>query len=115
MRNTTKRCRKVVIMFLAISFVLCLTVQSAAQVSNDRTASPSSREALLIDRIEKLERRLAELETKLNAKAPSSIETVASSPEVEAGPPAQTDKAEVSAFEFITDTTFNVTFDGYYY
>src|SRR5688572_4709211 len=86
MRNTTKGYRKVVIMLVTVSFVLCLTVQ-AAQVSTDRmanierpvtTTSASSREALLIDRIEKLERRLAELEAKLNANTRSSIETVAS-------------------------------------
>ena len=58
---------KVVSVLVTISFVLCLTVQATAQVSTDRTASPSAREALLIDRIEKLERRLAELEAKLNA------------------------------------------------
>jgi hypothetical protein len=124
MRNTAKGCRKVVIILLTISFVLCLTVRGIAQVSTDRmanverpatTTSASSREALLIDRIEKLERRLAELEAKLNAKAPSSIDTVASAPaEPESRPLAQTDKADGSALEFLSDTTFNVTFDGYY-
>ena len=123
MRNTTNG-RKVVTMLLTISVVLCLTVQGTAQVSTDRMANierpatttiASSREALLIDRIEKLERRLAELEAKLNAKAPSSIDTVASAPaEPETRPLAQTDKADGSALEFLSDTTFNVTFDGYY-
>ena len=123
MRNTTNG-RRVVTMLLTLSFVLCLTGPGTAQVSTDRTAnierpatttSASSREALLIDRIEKLERRLAELEAKLNAKAPSSIDTVASAPaEPETRPLAQTDKADGSALEFLSDTTFNVTFDGYY-
>ena len=123
MRNTTNG-RKVVTMLLTISVVLCLTVQGTAQVSTDRMANierpatttiASSREALLIDRIEKLERRLAELEAKLNAKAPSSIDTVASAPaEPETRPLAKTDKADGSALEFLSDTTFNVTFDGYY-
>jgi hypothetical protein len=39
MRNTTTGCRKVVIMLVTISFVLCLTVQGTAQVSTDRMAN----------------------------------------------------------------------------
>ena len=91
-------------MFIAVLILFCACVQVTAQVPGV-TSSQSDRELLLIERIEKLERRLAELEAKLNTTPPAEIKTT---------PLAQTDETDRDALDFLTDTSFNVTFDGYY-
>ena len=99
-------------MFIAVVIVFCGCVQVTAQVPA-LTSSPNDRELLLIERIEKLERRLAELEAKLNTNSSSSIETTPPAG-IKTTPLSQTDKTDRDAFDFLSDTSFNVTFDGYY-
>lgn len=99
-------------LFIAVVIVFCACVQVTAQVSAV-TSSQSDHELLLIERIEKLERRLAELEAKLNMSVSSSIETT-SPAKIKTTPLTQTDKTDRDAFDFLNDTSFNVTFDGYY-
>lgn len=99
-------------MFIAVLIVFCAGVQVTAQVPTV-TSRPNDRELLLIERIEKLERRLAELEAKLNTNSSRSIDTTPPA-EIKTTPLTQTDKTERDAFDFLSDTSFNVTFDGYY-
>lgn len=114
-KDNTNGTRKVVLMLLTIALVFCLTAQGKAQVSTETiansqssassaaTSSAISREALLIDRIEKLERRLAELEAKLNTRTSTSINTAASTStaEIEATPLPQ--EAETERSEYLAE------------
>ena len=63
----------------------------------------SERERLLLDRVERLERRLAELESRISPIKTDPIKT--DTVKIDPAPP----KAD-----FLDDTTFNVTIDGYY-
>jgi Putative beta-barrel porin-2, OmpL-like. bbp2 len=109
---------------------------STAVVSNvvaPPAASASSesieRERLLIDRIERLERRLAELESRAESKGVreplrpastsglpgQSVEGVAKTqPDKTASEPQQISKEDRGSLDFLRDTTFNVSVDGYY-
>ena len=99
--------------------------------SSDSTASgPGERERLLLERINRLERRLAELETRREVKpagkpsqaasTPAPIaahraEGVATSETTPAAPdPTQITKEDRGVLDFLRDTTFNLTLDGYY-
>ncbi len=101
------------------------TVPSAAGASSEST----ERERVLVDRIEKLERRLAELESRGESKAirepmqPASTsrlpgqpaEAVAKTqPDKTASEPQQISKEDRGVLDFLRDRTFNVTLDGYY-
>ena len=85
----------------------------------------SDRERLLLERVDQLERRLAEVESRL----PGKVETGnggfrwvgrrgSTSPwrplNAPAAVPAQIDPADREVLDFFRDTTFNVTLDGYY-
>jgi hypothetical protein len=97
----------------------------AASASSEST----ERERVLIDRIEKLERRLAELESRGESKGireplqPAStsglpglpVEGVAKSqPDKTASEPQQISKEDRGVLDFLRDTTINVSLDGYY-
>ena len=84
---------------------------------------------MLVDRIEKLERRLVELESRSEAKtireplqpesAPAaaghSAEDIAKTqPDRAASETQEISKEDRGALDFLRDTTFNVTVDGYY-
>ena len=58
-------------MLIVVLIVLCVSVRSEAQVpaASTTTSDPKHSELLLIDRIEKLERRIAELEAQLKTNA----------------------------------------------
>lgn len=100
-------------------------VPPAASASSEST----ERERMLVDRIEKLERRLAELESQSGSKSvrepvlPASTaaapgkpaEGVAKiQPDKTASETQQISTEDRGALEFLRDTTFNVTLDGYY-
>jgi hypothetical protein len=87
----------------------------------------SERERMMVDRIEKLERRLAELESRTVTKTigevlQTSASTLPGQPA--GGVEAQSDKTasetqqiskeDRDVLDFLRDTTFNVTLDGYY-
>jgi hypothetical protein len=89
----------------------------------------SERERRLLERLEQLERRVAELESRNNAAGPTGndLGVVKRVSETDASPvisstrsgaitpsPAQLDEEDRGALDFIRDTTFNVTLDGYY-
>lgn len=94
------------------------------------TNASSERERLLLDRIEKLERRLAELESRSPASTltgPARASEVKQSPAVPSpspvsgelsgnSPVAQDQDADTdrNVLSFFRDTTFNLTIDGYY-
>lgn len=76
----------------------------------------TERERLLRERVEQLERRLAEIESRLTSRSepvaavPAQVsEPIASKPA--GGPVDETDR---QTLDFFRDTTFNVTIDGYY-
>lgn len=89
----------------------------------------TERERILVDRIEKLERRLAELESRTEAKPVRKPLQTVSTPAV-GGTPAEgvanthsdtsaADSQQITnedrgVLDFLRDTTFNVTLDGYY-
>ncbi len=79
---------------------------AAAPRAVDNPAAASDRELMLLERIEKLERRLAELEL----RAPASPEPAKS----EVIEQAQASDANRSVLDFFRDTTINLTVDGYY-
>lgn len=130
---TAKPHRHAHAMLLAVLIVLFVRVQVAAQIPTTKTPTsemrvassatliPSEKELLLIDRIEKLERRLAELEAQVKGNAVAANTTTAapaanqSSMSVEKieSPPAA-DETDRSVLDSLRDTTVNVTFDGYY-
>ena len=83
----------------------------------------SERERLLLERVDQLERRLAEVESRLTGKVdvgnegsrlPNLANQSAPLPATPDVVPLQTDPADREALDFIRDTTFNVTLDGYY-
>ena len=92
--------------------------------------NPSERERLLLERIEKLERRLAELESRLKP-SPANNRTLTSSsnqPSQESKlespdqspdndqteSPSQAKDEDRGVLDFFRDTTINLTVDGYY-
>jgi Putative beta-barrel porin-2, OmpL-like. bbp2 len=106
------------------------TVVSSASLPAAAGASSESteHERLLLDRIEKLERRLAELEYRGESKTireplqPAStaaapgqpLEGTAKTQDKAASEPQQISKEDRGVLDFLRDTTFNVTLDGYY-
>lgn len=114
--NTTKKRCGTNTLLPALLIVLCVNVRGAAQVPT-ATPSPSDREAFLINRIEKLERRLAELEAQIqNNSAPSKTIGVAPYPatRTESTSPSESVESDRDVLDPLPDTTFNVTIDGYY-
>ncbi|HSB10952.1 MAG TPA: porin [Blastocatellia bacterium] len=103
-------------------------VASSAMGSKPLIESPESaeRERMLLDRIERLERRLAELESRSAAKPASTVmrpiesKTDGASAVLKAersGPGQQESplsREDRGVLDFLRDTTFNVTLDGYY-
>jgi hypothetical protein len=106
------------------------TVVSNAAVPLAAGASSESteRERLLLDRVEKLERRLAELESRSESKnlrrslQPAStsallaqpVEGFAKAQDKAASEPQQISKEDRGALDLLRDTTLNVSLDGYY-
>ena len=110
--------------------------QVAASSTATTSAIPSAsiesteRERLLLERIEKLERRLADLESRTETKnadkqlRPTTIDAAAvnepfgsvstSRTDKAALEPQQLSKEDRGVLDFMRDTTFNVTLDGYY-
>lgn len=116
--DTTKHRSKVASVLLVLFIFLCVPVGGAAQLP-----SQSDREKMLIERIERLERRLSELEAQLNHDKRSARDTkestVVDSPltdvsEIETPVVIQPDHTDGDVVDFFRDTTFNLTFDGYY-
>ena len=81
--------RKVI--FKSVLLIVFASVQAAAQTDTER---------LLLERIEKLERRIGELEAQVKSYAPAPL--------------LQVNKPERDLPDTPRDTTFNVTLDGYY-
>jgi hypothetical protein len=94
-----------------------------------KTGETSERERVLVDRIEQLERRLAELEARTSgngsgepshaaAKGPAAVEPAPeTSAPVQAGGAATAPQAATedrAVLDFFRDTTINLTIDGYY-
>jgi hypothetical protein len=92
-----------------------------------RAGAPTEREKALLDRVDELERRLAELEARFGSKPANETATtkneVSASSQNSAGQnpsatttaaPIQLEQADRDALDFLRDTTFNVTLDGYY-
>ncbi|MEK6299169.1 MAG: porin [Acidobacteriota bacterium] len=104
-------------------------VKSSSSDSNN-ASELSERERLLVERIDKLEQRLAELESRREVKPAaepsppaSTTAPIAAHPAVgtltrgttQAAPePPQISKEDRGVLDFLRDTTFNVTLDGYY-
>jgi len=99
-------------------------VTTASSTSNTTNESVE-RERVLMDRIEKLERRLAELEARTESKTTQPAKPAGATsgrPEEsatsEAGKPVaepqQTTKEDRGILDFLRDTTINLTVDGYY-
>lgn len=105
----------------------------AFQTSEAQTtgaSNPSERERLLLERIEKLERRLAELESRLKPSPvnnrtltslsnqpsqESKLESPDQSPDNDqTESPSQAMDEDRGVLEFFRDTTINLTVDGYY-
>jgi hypothetical protein len=98
--------------------------------SASKASEATERERLLLDRIDKLERRLSELESREPAGTAGAIlpavpnkpgaEADSSTTEAQARatsePPAgdQISNEDRRVLDFLRDTTFNVTLDGYY-
>ncbi|HET9529834.1 MAG TPA: porin [Blastocatellia bacterium] len=84
----------------------------------------TERERLLLDRIEKLERRLAEIESRTRIIAPSepakqtamneASEAAPSKPNSNGVSQNQVSQEDRSVLDFFRDTTINLTVDGYY-
>lgn len=82
-----------------------------------KSDSASERERLLLERVEQLERRLAELESRITSKdlpAPQAANQSAPVTINTAPVPSQIDSADRETLDFFRDTTINVTLDGYY-
>jgi len=105
------------------------TVVSSASVPPAASASSESaeRERVLVDRIEKLERRLAELESRGESRGireplqPGPTSAVPSLPgaatteaDKTASEPQRISKEDRASLDFLRDTTINVSLDGYY-
>jgi hypothetical protein len=114
--------------FAIIPTMLIAAVSTAQQpnssnndADNRRPMEMSERERLLLERIEKLERRLEELESRV-AKAgvesspaikTETARTVEMQNSSDSGATKITQE-DRGALDFLRDTTFNVTLDGYY-
>ena len=109
--------RNVAIKLIYLSVVLlCIGRESTAQVREQRSVDANPQRSL-IEKIEKLERRIAELEAKLEPRTTAaSTTTVATRPEVhsEPTPPSFPLLDGRLSADPVRDTTINVTFDGYY-
>jgi hypothetical protein len=106
------------------SVVSNAAVASTASASSDST----ERERMLVDRIEKLERRLAELESRsvsktvrapleaasTSAPAGQPVEGSAKTQDRTALEPQQISKEDRGVLDVLRDTTFNISLDGYY-
>jgi Putative beta-barrel porin-2, OmpL-like. bbp2 len=106
------------------------TVVSSAAVQPAAGASSESteRERMLVDRIEKLERRVAELESRsvsntdrepleaapASARPGQPIEGAAKAQEKAASEAQQISKEDRGVLDVLRNTTFNVSLDGYY-
>jgi hypothetical protein len=100
-----------------------LTVQGRSESPKAGTSDVSERERLMLERVDQLERRLAELESRMAAKtearsldAPGPTEAVvnaAATPAVVAKVPDQ-NESDRETLDFFRDTTINLTIDGYY-
>ena len=100
----------------------------ASTTTTCAASQPTEHERMLIDRIEKLERRLLELESRTEAKptrdplqlAPAcagddhSAEDVAKSQDRAASEIQEITTEDRGVLDFLRNTTFNVTIDGYY-
>lgn len=125
--------RRVLIIFALAGALssLCLgPVRVAAQQISETQSEPSSTirssvprsstytsERLLTERIAELERRLAALEAHLNPTSQTKStdsDLVTATAEQQTSPEPQIDSAAEDAAQFLRDTTFNITFDGYY-
>jgi hypothetical protein len=108
-------------------YALSSTSESGA---TSKAFEAGERERLLLERIDKLERRLSELESRAPAGTAGAIlpgirnkpEVVAESSRTDAqaratGEPPATDQIsseDRGVLDFLRDTTFNITLDGYY-
>jgi len=97
---------------------------------NNKASEPGERERLLLERIDKLEQRLAELESRREVKpaaepsrpasttapiAAHPAEVAATSRTNQVAPePLQISKEDRGVLDFLRDTTVNVAIDGYY-
>lgn len=91
-KTKNQKSRLVLIAFLLLSGA---SVADAQELVNER-------ERLLLERIDRLERRLTELETRI----PQT--------KTDPTPSSEVPQATTVASNFLDDTTFNVTLDGYY-
>ena len=85
---------------------MSLLLGAMGTIAQAQETTVNERERLLLERIERLERRLAELETRI-----SPINT---DPSPKIDPPQTSPAAVREGSDFLADTTFNVTIDGYY-
>jgi hypothetical protein len=100
-----------------------LSVGSASLAGKGKSSDLTERERLLLARVDQLERRLAEVESRLTSKS-VAVNAVSNGPNAAnqsallmvdaAAAPAQNDPADREVLDFFRDTTFNVTLDGYY-
>jgi len=87
-----------------------------------KAGGPSERERMLMERLEQLERRVAELESRQTPKIENSNPVLSAAnvgnesvvATVTVAAPMQTDSADREVFDFFRDITFNATVDGYY-
>jgi hypothetical protein len=96
-------------------------VRTATSANTTNTENISEREKALLDRVEELERRLAEIEAKFSVNKPTTqasainqSTTTQDSSATTTAAPIQLEQADRDALDFLRDTTFNVTLDGYY-
>lgn len=111
--------------------IVCLFCEVRAQQSDDASGKPETsnppttmteRECVMLERIEQLERRLAEIESRLPAKPDKLPQTVAAKeaiavsivPPAKSGETANQTDQDRSVLDFFRDTTINVTLDSYY-
>jgi len=101
---------------------------AARKADANANSESAERERLLLDRIEKLEHRLTELESRSESKTVReslhSTSAVASAPPPTGAAATQTDgtapenqqvtKEDRGVLDFLRDTTLNLTIDGYY-
>jgi len=98
-----------------ILFALLFAGVSNAQQSGEtgakqEAATMTERERALLDRLEKLERRLAEIEARTSAPAPPAPAPALKQTADE----KQAREEDRGALDFFRDTTINMTVDGYY-
>ncbi|MFY9607313.1 MAG: porin [Blastocatellia bacterium] len=106
------------------------TAVKSGSCDSNNAPEPGERERLLMERIDRLEQRLAELETRREGRpaaeqpqaastttpiAAHSAEGVATGGTTQAAPePTQISTEDRGVLDFLRDTTFNVSLDGYY-